>query len=146
MSKILVITNDEKVRAEEYHDFKDIQRAVGGTFDIFSITHFSLYNENSVPEELILHCNDEALLIESEEFNKVNAAAALIDNGSLIYGNIAVLIDAGEGESRGFTDEEATAFTEWLNDIMQKNHNVLKKFHEEYDSKKPEPKIEFFSF
>ena len=146
MSKILVITNDEKVRTEEYHNFRDIQTAVSGGFEIFGNLQFNLHKDSKLPANLLLHCNDEFLLIDSKEFDRINAVTCLIDNGSLIYGDVSVLIDAGEGESRGFTDEEVTAFTEWLNNIMQKNHSVLKKIHEEYDSKKPESKIEFFSF
>ncbi|MDE5559013.1 MAG: hypothetical protein K2J32_15215 [Ruminococcus sp.] len=117
-NNIIIITNDEQVKSAEYADYKDIQKAVDGTFDIYAsrclsdiyahrCLNFRRADEKKICSlQLLFYCNDEELLIDSEEMNKVNAAAYMLNNEAVIYGNIAVLIDAGEGESRGFTLEE----------------------------------------
>lgn len=67
--------------------------------------------------------------------------SCFVSGGSLIYGNVAVLIDAGMGESRGFSQEEEKAFTDWLKDIIQKEEKTISQIHEKYDGNKPELEI-----
>ena len=71
--------------------------------------------------------------------------SCFVSGGSLIYGNVAVLIDAGMGESRGFSQEEEKAFTDWLKDMVHKHGEIIRQIHEEHDNSKPEPEIHFIS-
>lgn len=71
MGNIITITTDEQIQSAEYKDYRDIQKAVGGCFDILKSSRFYLNQENDDYISLQVHCNDEALLIDSEEFSKI---------------------------------------------------------------------------
>ena len=88
----------------------------------------------------------EALLIDTEKFNKVNALSCCISGKDTPYGDAAVLVDAGNGEIRGFTAEEEQAFTEWLNSIIQEQGETLALIHKEHDNRKPVHEIQYLPF
>lgn len=132
---IIIITNDEQVKSMEYEDFHTIQKAVSGNFDIYD--HDRIFRKaNGEIILLLFHCNDEALLIDSEEMNKINAAAYLLNNEAVIYGNIAVLIDIGEGESIGFTPEETEEIVSAVKKILNGNTVNCKLIHAQFDGNK----------
>lgn len=141
---IIIITNEEQIKSAEYTNYKDIQKAVDGTFEIYAKLGFHKANGETVT--LLFFCNEEALLIDSEEMNKINAGAYLLNNETVIYGNIAVLIDAGMGEDRGFTPEETEEFVSTVKKILNNKTANCHLIHAEFDGNKPEPRVDFFSF
>ena len=140
---IIIIRNNEQVVTADYADYKDIQKAVGGLAEHFLTMEFD--NEKGKTLQVIGFCNEEYLLIDSEETNIVNAGAFLL-NGQIVYGNIAFLIDKGNGEERGFTTAEENRFVNTVTDLLTSNSGVVSMVHMRYDGNKPDPRVTFISF
>lgn len=140
---IIIIRNNEQVVTADYADYKDIQKAVGGLAEHFLT--MELDNEKGETFQVIGFCNEEYLLIDSEETNIVNAGAFLL-NGQIVYGNIAFLIDKGNGEERGFTKAEEKKFVNAVTALIKSNVRVVSMVHNRYDGNKPDPRVTFISF
>ncbi len=141
---IIIMKNDEQVTTAEYADYKDIQKAVGGMIECYEYIDFRKANGEKI--HIICWCNEEYLLIDKEELNIINAGAYLINQNSIIYGNVAFLIDKGNGEERGFTPEETEEFVSALTNFLKAHSNLIPMVHNRYDGNKPEPRAEFFAF
>ena len=140
---IIIIRNNEQVVTADYADYKDIQKAVGGLAEHFLTMKFD--NEKGKTLQVIGFCNEEYLLIDSEETNIVNAGAFLL-NEQIVYGNIAFLIDKGNGEERGFTKAEEKKFVNTVTALIKSNSGVVSMVHMRYDGNKPDPRVTFISF
>lgn len=154
MRKILIITPDEEIKSIEYKDWKSIQEAVEGHFEIFYRTPMELPSGNI---DTTFYCNEEFLIINDEKFDKINAAASLLYGGE-IRGNVAVTVDLDtpDGiESVGFEYmeedvggeiEEAICEHWWVKDAIMRfindNRDVINELHMRYDHQKSEPHVE----
>ena len=141
---IIIMKNDEQVTTAEYADYKDIQKAVGGMIECYEYIDFCKANGEKI--HIICWCNEEYLLIDKEEMNIINAGAFLLNPNSVIYGNVAFLIDKDDSEERGFTPEETEEFVSKLTSFLKANSNLIPKIHFRYDGNKPEPRATFFAF
>lgn len=153
--KIIVITPNDTIELQDYTDYKSLQQAVNGMIERF---HSDRLPIGAGGLKIDLFCNEEFLLIESEEFNKVNAVASLM-SGQEIRGNVAVTVYAGDGESRGFEYKEAMIDGEMQEDICEcwvaedlvmryiaANRSALKELHDRLDNNKSEPYFEITSW
>ncbi|MDE6834846.1 MAG: hypothetical protein K2J39_11470 [Ruminococcus sp.] len=140
---IIIIRNNEQVVTADYADYKDIQKAVGDLAEHFLTMDFD--SEKGETFQIIGFCNEEYLLIDSEETNIVNAGAFLL-NEQIVYGNIAFLIDKGNGEERGFTKAEEKKFVNTVTALIKSNAGVVSMVHNRYDGNKPDPRVTFISF
>lgn len=143
-NNIIIMKNDEQVTTAEYADYKDIQKAVGGMIECYE--HIDFCKANGEKIHIICWCNEEYLLIDSEEMNRINAGAFLLNEEAVIYGDVAFLIDKGGGEERGFTPEETEEFVSFVKKILNDNSHLVHLIHSRFDGNKPEPRVEFFAF
>ena len=141
---IIIIRNNEQVVTADYVDYKDIQKAVGGMIECYEYIDFCKANGEKI--QIICWCNEEYLLIDKEELNIINAGAYLINQNSVIYGNVAFLIDKGNGEERGFTPEETEEFVSALTNFLKAHSNLIPMVHKRYDGNKPDLRVTFISF
>lgn len=165
--KIIVLTPDDTIELVDYNDYKSLQGAVNGMIELFhrdklpidptEVDPMAANIKSSLPVDLF--CNEEFLVNDSEEFDKINAVASLL-SGQEIRGNVAMVVDAGGGENRGFEykeyeDEneivhigycECSAACDTLRWFIEKNANELERLHKQLDNHKSEPYFEITSW
>lgn len=144
MKNAIIITPSEEIKTVEYKGTDTIHEIVDGFFDVVKseVLHVQGYGDI----EWIAFCNDEGLLQDTAEDNKVNA---LITGfyGYPIYGNVCMLKEFnnsyGERDSTGFDDIEALIITGWLEEVKEQNKDAIAGMHQELDQNKPkaEPQI-----
>lgn len=144
--KIIVVTSDEKIETVDYTDFISIQRAVNGSFELFATSQMAV--DKDIILDICLFCNEEFLIDDSEEFDKINAFGTLL-SGKEIRGNVAILIDTLNCDNRGFeslensNNEEALCECSIVKKILEQfifdNKEKVKKLHDKYDNNKSNP-------
>ena len=158
--KIIIIKPDDTITSSDYTGYQSLSDAVNGMIEHFHSTELPVepslaHGQETLPVDL--YCNEEFMLIDSEEFNKVNAFASLL-TGQEIRGNVAMVVDAGGGENRGFEYLEETvdgkveeALCEcWTAEdtvlkYINQNRDKLQDLHKKLDNNKSEPRIEFYA-
>ena len=165
--KIIVIKPDDTIDLQDYTDYKSLQQAVNGMIEHFhsdklpidptQVDPMAANIKSSLPVDLF--CNEEFLVNDSEEFDKINAVASLL-SGQEIRGNVAMVVNAGGGENRGFEykdyeDEneivhigycECSAACDTLREFVVRNENELEQLHKQLDNNKSEPYFEITSW
>lgn len=158
--KIIIIHSDDHISNADYNGYESLQKAVGGLAEFFHDTKIavepSLCDGNETLP-LVMFCNEEFLIDDDPKFDKVNAVASLMC-GREIRGDVAVVVDSGNGDSRGFKykeyieeghEPEEDLCECWaVEDTLMKYVNAyreeLQQLHKTYDNNKSEPKIEFY--
>ena len=108
--RIIIITPDDEIKTMPYHNYTDLQKAVGGYFEIcasFELPVISVLANGRERLPVDLFCNDEFLL-QKHDFSKVNAVATLLAKQE-IRGTVAVavrVIDEMGADTRGFCYKE----------------------------------------
>ena len=167
MQKLIIITPEDTLKLVDYNGYDTIHEAVDGIYEHFFSDDIPVVNGigtnggNSV--KCSFFCNEEFLIRDDEQFDKINALATLL-SGQEIRGNVALTVDYynedGELDSRGFEYleedvgdgeiEEAICECWGVEDTLLStiNHNrdKLAQCHRDMDNKKSEPKFEFTSF
>ena len=160
--KMVVLTPEDTIQLADYEDYKSIQNAVHGSIEhCFSfelpVDPVLCGGRKTIPCDL--YCNDEFLISNNKEFDKINAVASLIMSGgnniAEIRGNVVLVPYAGEGRNRGFDYKEVKIDDEVEEDLCEcwavedvlmryigRNTEALKQFHAEFDNKKSIPKWE----
>lgn len=160
MNKIIVLTSNDTIETADYTNYCSIQAVVGGNIEFFHSTKIPVMSMFAHGESVLpvtMYCNEEFLIDESEDFNKLNAVASLI-SGQEIRGKVAILVDTGDGENRGFeyleeeTNGEITeAFCEcWtametLRRFISDKETAIRELHQKYDNIKSDPMINIVS-
>lgn len=112
--KIIVIKPDDTIELADYDGYESLSKTVNGMITCFHrldlpVDPVEINPSVSGPTKLNvdLYCNDEFLIDDSKEFDKINAVAFLMSNQE-IRGNVAMVVDAGGGENRGFEYKDYT--------------------------------------
>lgn len=161
MKKAIVITPNEEIKTIDYEDGIDfIQKQVGGGFKIFYKDFIDTFNGKI---DFLMFCDDEYLLKDTCDNNKVNAIATGL-YGFPVYGNVLVLKDyttpEGEKDSTGFEYlledvgggqlEEAICENWFIEDYFMRIRNKGKEdilnIHEHFDNRKPTPELRVTCF
>lgn len=159
--KMIVIKPDDTIELADYNGYESLSEAVGGggMIEYFHSTDLPVlpslaHGKETLPVDFI--CNEEFLIDDSEEFNKINAVASLL-SGKEIRGNVIMLVNNGNGENRGFEyleeetvegaePEEALCECWTAEDTVLKYINTtraeLQKLHQQYDNNKSDPVAE----
>lgn len=139
-----------------------MQKAVGGLIEHFHDTKVVVEPTLCDGKEvlpLVMFCNEEFLIDDDPKFDKVNAVATLIC-GQEIRGDVAVVVDSGNGDSRGFQYKEYVeegcepeedlcecwAVEDSLMKFVNSYREELRDIHKKYDNNKSEPRMEFIEF
>lgn len=155
MGKMLIIKPNEEIASSVYNDYRDIQAAVEGHFDIVGITSIKDVLKCTSDEkdiEIVMYCNEEFLY--DDDMQTVNAAVTTMTN-SIIYGNVVLLkSDMSKGESYGFSESEEIEsgkselayVKDLIEDFIENNELSIAAKHFRYDDNKPAPECRVFSF
>lgn len=92
---------------------------------------------------IVAFCNDEFLISNDEQYDKINAMASLI-SGKEIRGNVAILYDKQNGDSRGFVGCEKEIIKKFVEHTREMFKDEIKMLHKEFDNNKSEPKFVIF--
>ena len=154
--KILIVTNDEKIEMMDYTDYQSIQKAVNGSFQLLTVTKIGvnpIYSHGNNYLDVCLFCNENFLIDDDEEFDKINAFGTVL-TGQEIRGNVAILIDTLDCDNRGFeylkeekngkTEEalcECWAAKQSIEQHMRNNEERYAELHKAYDKNKGNPKV-----
>ncbi len=157
MQKALVFTPNDEINSVEYKDFRTIGEVVGGTFETCTkIQWNNEENQLTSPLNLTMFCNDEFLVRNDKEFDKVNAVATLLSNTE-IRGNVILLADSytEDGiESRGFEFAEENGeellcehmlVFDTFEQIIADNKDKLQEIHKALDNNKSIPKAVYIT-
>lgn len=158
-SKLIIIHSDDTISKADYNGYESLQKAVGGLIEHFDSINIPVEptmcnGKESLP--VVMYCNDEFAVCNDEKFDKINAVAFLISETE-IRGDVAIVVDAGYGESRGFEYKEYAVdgcepeedFCEcWsvedtLLAFINNRKKELEKIHKDFDNNKSKPHIEF---
>lgn len=162
--KIIVIKPDDTIELADYDGYKSLKKTVNGLierFDSFALPiDPTLIGKKAVTKlSVSLYCNEEFLISDSKEFDKINAVASLISNQE-IRGNVAmVVLCTDDGENRGFEyesfkDENGTALDApceclaaygSVMEFIHLNECRLENLHEQLDNKSV-PYIKVYGF
>lgn len=160
--KLIIIHSDDSITNADYDGYESLQKAVGGLAEYFHNTKIvvePMLCDGKEVLPLVLFCNEEFLIDDDPKFDKVNAVATLI-SGKEIRGDVAVVVDSGDGDSRGFQykeyaeegcEPEEDLCECWaVEDSLMKFANSYRKelqdIHKKYDNNKSEPRMEFIAF
>lgn len=165
--KIIVIKPDDTIELADYDGYKSLSKTVNGMITCFHrldlpVDPVEINPFVSGPTKLSvdLYCNDEFLIDDSKEFDKINAVASLMSNQE-IRGNVAMVVDAGGGENRGFeykdytNDQEGGVAMDYcecaaamksVRDYIFLNNRELHRLHARFDGNKTEAVIEVTSW
>lgn len=157
-SKLIIIHSDDTISNADYNGYESLRDAVGGLIEHFYDVNIpvepNLCNgKETLP--LVMYCNEEFAIDNDEKFDKINAVASLISNME-IRGDVAVVVDAGYGESRGFEYKEYAvdgcepeedfcecwAVEDTLLALINNRKKELEKIHKDFDNNKSKPHIE----
>ena len=136
-TKVIVFKSDDSMELRPYSNYETLQEAVGGLFQICG--GVNLPDGNTAT----LFCNEEFLNINADEFKRVNVIASEINGRERIYGDAVLALDIVD-DSVGFPEEMARKLMEYYQEEIKKLDP--ESFHKKYDNRKPEPKMEFYSF
>ena len=144
--KILIVTNDEKIEMMDYTDYQSIQKAVNGSFQLLAVTKIGvnpIYSHGKYYLDVCLFCNENFLIDDDEEFDKINA----------------ILIDTLDCDNRGFEylEEEKNGKPEealcecWaakqsIEQHMRYNEKRYAELHKKYDKNKGNPEMSYKIF
>ena len=153
IGKLAVISSDDTISFKDYHgeyeELCDVIASSDGEHTM--IEHFG---DISVPkvdgmsvsrQNGIMWCNEEFLIVEDEKFKNLNAVASLL-SGQVIYGDVALVIDDGEGGDFGFNEQEAELMKNSVEQFCEEHKQELEQLHKQYDNHKPEPFFAVSSF
>ena len=159
--KILIVTNDEKIEMMDYTDYQSIQKAVNGSFQLLAVTKIGvnpIYSHGKYYLDVCLFCNENFLIDDDEEFDKINAFGSAL-TGQEIRGNVAILIDTLDCDNRGFEylEEEKNGKPEealcecWaakqsIEQHMRYNEKRYAELHKKYDKNKGNPEMSYKIF
>jgi len=155
--KILVLTPDDTVKTADYKDYSSINDEVHGLYEVFHEDKLPMIIGDDL--DIVFFCNEEFLIRDDDEFNKINAVASLL-SGQEIRGNVVIAVNelTDDGyDSRGFEymeedvgggEIEEAICEHWLAEdtfllFINQNADALKELHEKFDNNKSEPKITF---
>ena len=141
MQKAIILTPDDTVEAVDYEGYTTIHNAVDGIYQTCGGTEWENFN-------LTIFCNEEFLIRDDEQFDKLNAVASAIYGGE-IRGNAVVLIDVETSDgidSRGFEyaeneNCECSRFIKYAEAFIEYNKENLNELHQLMDGRenKSEP-------
>ena len=131
MENIIILTGTDKIKTAEFTGLKSIQTAVDGYIET-CVSNYPVTLPTTKEEiRVVVFCNEEALLRNDDKMLKFNALNCLAFN-TTVYGDVAVLIDNGDGTERGFTDDETNDMLDILHTIKI-NLELLKGTHRVFD-------------
>lgn len=152
--KIIVIKPDDTIALADYTGYETLRDTVNGAIENFHSTALPVSPvlvPNTDHLDITLFCNDAFLISDSREFDKVNAVASIL-SGKEIRGNVAVVVDVGGGETRGFEYKEISvdgdieedfcecwAAEDTIMRYINDNRDKLREVHKEFDNNKSEP-------
>lgn len=154
--KIIIITPEDNIKLADYNGYESLSGAVDGTISRFYEIELSVYpfladGKDFLPVEL--YCNDDFLIKDDKQFDKINAVASSI-SGQEIRGNVAMVVKNGEND-RGFRyiEEDAHGKTEealcecWSAEdtilyYINTNKDKFKEFHSKMDNNKSKSSFE----
>ena len=144
MEEILVLGCDDNIYTCSYGEnekaYKTTQKAVGGMFEYFDNVPMKLELGNvKRVAKIDFICNEEFLI--DDNIQKVNALTERLTGRDDIYGDVAVLIDLGNGKNRGFTEVEKNLFVDVVEDLKETFKERIEKLHEEKDNNKELPEF-----
>lgn len=157
MEKMIVLHPDETVSLADYNGYETIRDAVDGNIEHFFVTDMSIGPLSHLGVISVdFYCNEEFLIRNDKKFDKINAVASLISRQE-IRGDVAVLVNAGNGENRGFDykeysedgcEPEQDICECWFVEdafcrLVNTHREDLKELHEQFDNNKSQPHIEF---
>ena len=150
MYRGIIIDGNDNVTTKEYTNYKDINDAVGGVFSRCGSIGIEIPFQGNVKCDIF--CNDEFLISDDEQFDKINAIATLMTNQD-IRGNVFILVNEGE-DNRGFEyietpDGEEDICECWMaEDLLMRfitnNREIIEQIHKDFDGNKPEPRFELY--
>lgn len=156
VGKIAVIGTDDSITFKDYHaEYEELCNIIASADGEHTlIEHFSDLSVPKVSNEMvvstqrgIMWCNEEFLLIDDEKLNKFNPVASML-SGQMIYGDVALVIDDGEGGDLGFNEQEEELMKTNITFFCNEHAEELAELHQEYDGheNKPEPEFGFSTF
>lgn len=153
VGKVAVIGTNDTISFKDYHsEYKELCDIVASSDGEHTmIEHFGDINVPKISgmtvssQNGIMFCNEEFLCVEDENFNTLNAIASLL-SGQAIYGNVALVIDDGNGGDFGFNEQEVTLMKNSIEQFCKEHKEELADLHKQYDNHKPEPYFAFTSF
>lgn len=131
---------------DEENSYEYISDAVDGGIELCFGLSIPVANKKEGKEALlpiVAFCNDEFLISNDKQFDKINALASLISNKE-IRGNVAVLYDKQNGDSRGFVGCEKEIIKKFVEHTREMFKDEIKMLHKEFDNNKSEPKFVIF--
>lgn len=158
MEKLIVLRPDDKFEAVDFdreNSYTALKKLVKADNESINDTCIGFYSssirfpcideetgELSSEEQMFNFCyNDNFLVNEYEDFNRINAVATHILNHEM-RGNVVITLRDEEGSTRGFNNAELTALCEGLNRYKERYKNEFIMSHEEYDGFKGKPSVE----
>lgn len=142
----IVFTSDDTLKVVPYNGYDTLSNGVGGMIERVGSVSIPVSPMKEI--ECDVYCNEEGLLIDREDLNKINPFASSI-NGSPVYGNVVIVPQINNGEdNRGFkshyVDGEQDICECWFAEdylLLLINHNkeMFSELHKEWDNNKPEP-------
>lgn len=159
--KIIVITPEDTFQLKDYNGYESLSEVVNGSLsmcDKIEIPVMPMLANGKEKITAVMFCNDEFLIDNKKEFDKINAIASAM-SGQELRGNIALVVDKGKGETRGFhymeedvgggEIEEALCECWTVEDTLMQfrnqNQKAIKDLHKQYDNNKSQPKMEHHS-
>ncbi len=149
--RLLVITPDDKVLTMPYTGRSSLMEAVYGYPEFCgteTVPVDARFSNGKEELPIITYCSRSIIISNDKRFEKINAAASLMMEKE-IRGNLAILIDEGQGMARGFEYKEkdiAGIITELPCECLCAKNAIrsfiseffvhIKECHEQFDNKK----------
>lgn len=143
---IIVITPDDRITTVNYNGYNSLRETVDGYIERFHGMELDFsppHLEGKNILEVNFYCNEEFLISDDEQFDKVNAVASLI-SGQETRGSVAIIVY--DGEERGFQQgRETNVMEKMLESYVEGNKEKIANLHKEFDGNKGEPTFEVMS-
>ena len=148
MSEMMILLKpNDSMGKKEYNGYASLREAVDRNISYFHQAVVETTSGRRLNFDMI--CNDEFLISEDEQFQKVNAFASMM-SGQEIRGTVAILVDCGDGENRGFYDSSVYSECEDAMKVFQhffeSHREEIQKLHKKFDGNKSEPRFEIHPF
>jgi len=147
---IIVITPDDTITTANYNGYNSLKEVVDGCIERFHCMELDFSLPHLEEKDVLginFYCNEEFLISDDEQFDKVNAIASLI-SGQEIRGNVAMTAcDGYDEEERGFQQgRETNVMEKILERYVEGNKEKIANLHKEFDGNKSEPTFEVMSY
>lgn len=159
--KIIVITPEDTFQLKDYNGYRSLEETVNGTISVcdrIEIPVIPTLANGKDKLKVFMYCNDNFHIENKKEFEKINAIASAM-TGQELRGNIALVVDEGKGNARGFhymeedigggEIEEALCECWTVEDTLMKfrnqNSKAIMNLHREYDNNKSKKEMEHYS-